>query len=191
MRKYLKAGLAVSLALVMTISQATTIGFAANGNNGKGNTKQNEIKIQTQVTEQTKAELRERLRVMIAVGGGTWEGLPEGLAKLGYLPYGLAKQYMNGKFPPGLLKRMPKFRYEHQVEDKDLTDLKNLISSAEYRLSDSNKKTYENQVSTEEALLAAINAAKAVVQKSAPTELELKNAYDALKAAIALFDGKE
>lgn len=193
MRKYLKAGLAVSLALVMTISQATTIGFAANGNNGNGNgnAKGNVVRVQAQVTEQAKTELRERLRVMITIGGGTWDGIPEGMAKKGYLPYGLAKRYMNGNFPYGLLKRMPNFQLGNQTENKNLINLKNLISSAEYRLSVNNKKTYENQVVTKVALQTAIDAAKLIAQKSSPTELEVKNAYDALKAAVELFDGKE
>lgn len=193
MKRFIRTGLVLSLALIMTISQATMVGFAANGNNGngKGNIKQNEIKVKTQVTEQAKAELRERLRVMIAIGGGTWDGIPEGMAKKGYLPYGLAKRYMNGSFPYGLLKRMPNFQFGNQTENKNLINLKNLISSAEYRLSDYNNKTYENQEATKAALLSAINAAKVIAQKSSPTEIEVKNAYDALKAAVELFDGKE
>lgn len=98
---------------------------------------------------------------------------------------------MNGNFPYGLLKRMPNFQFGNQIENKNLINLKNLISSAEYRLSVSNKKTYENQVVTKAALQTAIDAAKLIAQKSSPTELEVKNAYDALKAAVELFDGKE
>lgn len=187
------------MALVMTISQATTIGFAANGNNGngKGNTKQNEIKIQTQVTEQTRAELRERLRVMISIGGGTWEGLPEGMAKLGYLPYGLAKRYMNGNFPYGLLKRMPNFRFGQSPTDEIEADWKlfdSLIASAKAKV-EAAKKT-DAPIKYADGAIAKLELAIAVAEafklnNPNATDKQIKAAYDALNAAIKMFDDSE
>lgn len=189
MKKFIRTGLVLSLALIMTISQATMVGFAANGNNGNG--KGNAVKVQAQVTEQAKSELRERLRVMITIGGGTWDGIPQGMAKKGYLPQGLAKQYMNGTFPYGLLKRMPNFQFGNHGTQSSLVNLNKLIVLAEARLSTTKVKTYENQAVTEKALADAIINAKAVAQNSASTDLQLKKAYDDLKIAIELFDGKE
>lgn len=196
MKRYLKTGLVLSLAFIMTISQVTMVGFAANGNNGKGkgNDKaiSNVIKVKG-VSEEAKTELRNRLKLMVSIGDGTWEGIPEGLAKKGYLPYGLAKRYMNKSFPYGLLKRMNEFQYGQkpveQEENIQLEKLEKLIKSAEYRLSVDNKKVYD--AATKLALTNAIAVAKGVALKTDPTALELKTAYDNLKIAIDLFDGLE
>ncbi|HAS73577.1 MAG TPA: hypothetical protein DCS67_05480, partial [Clostridiales bacterium UBA8960] len=145
MKRFVKTGLVLSLALIMTVSQVAMVGFAANGNNGSANSKANAnvAKVQTKVSAESKTELRERLKIMITIGDGTWDGIPEGLAKKGFLPYGLAKRYMNKSFPYGLLKRMNEFQFGKE-EDKSLENLKKLIASAEYRLTDNNKKTYED-----------------------------------------------
>lgn len=195
MRKFIKAGLAVSLALVMTISQATTIGFAANGNNGNGNgnAKGNVVRVQAQVTEQAKTELRERLRVMITIGGGTWDGIPEGMAKKGYLPYGLAKRYMNGNFPYGLLKRMPNFQFGQLPTDQVKADWKlfdSLIASAEAKANTANSVNYAPNAI--EKLKQAIIVAKTFKSNNpSATEKQIKAAYDALNLAIKLFDDSE
>lgn len=190
MRKVMKSTLVIMLTLALILTQVSMVTYADNGkgnsnNNGKGNsvTIQNKI----QVSEQTRLELREKLRIMVAIGGGDWDGLPEGMVKKGFLPYGLAKRYQNGSFPYGLAKRIKDFQFGQEKPPVDIEVLKALIVTAKAKADGKVAANYEPATSLAD-FQKAITDAEVVATKTAPTSAEIKTQIEKLKAAILKFE---
>lgn len=190
MRKVMKSTLVIMLTLALILTQVSMVTYADNGkgnsnNNGKGNsvTIQNKI----QVSEQTRLELREKIRMMVSFGEGNWEGIPEGMMKKGYLPYGLAKRYMNGDFPYGLAKRIKDFQLGQEKPPVDIEVLKALIVTANGKLVNVDAAKYLPGAVTE--FQAAIKVADDFVKAYTSAKSgEVKAQIDKLKAAIVKFD---
>jgi len=190
MRKVMKSTLVIMLTLALILTQVSMVTYADNGkgnsnNNGKGNsvTIQNKV----QVSEQAKLELREKLRIMVSFGQGNWEGIPEGMMKKGYLPYGLAKRYMNGDFPYGLAKRIKDFQLGQEKPPVDIEVLKALIVTANGKLVNVDATKYLPGAVTE--FQAAIKVADDFVKAYTSAKAgEVKAQIDKLKAAIVKFD---
>ncbi|OJV66853.1 MAG: hypothetical protein BGO41_05410 [Clostridiales bacterium 38-18] len=199
MKKNLKPMVMILMALVLVISQVSVVTYADNngrGNSFKTDTDKSQIKekdkfeYRNQITEETKAELRERLKLMVSLGDGNWLGLPDGLAKKGYLNYGLSKRYSKGNFPYGLAKRIKDFRYGDYNSEQSLETLKALISSAKTKLSSENTKVY--LAGSKEKLQLAVTSAEAFVTSyNSSKSYSIKTEYNKLLSAIKLFDNSE
>lgn len=198
MRKRLKSGLVIALTMVLILSQISMVTFADPGKSNNGNSKDNGQVVMTKakVTPAQKQELRERLKMMFEIGGGTWAGIPEGLANRGFLPYGLAKKYMNGDFPYGLAKRIHDFKFPDQEDgvevdwklfDALVLSAKTLIAGAE--------ATPPQAVYVTGALntfkLAVAAADKFKVDNEEATVAQITAQYNLLDAAIKTFKGFE
>lgn len=183
--------IAVSLSALLVLTQLSTQSFASKGKpEDKGGHKphQNtEISEKYKLTETERAELREKLKIMVSFEGGNWQGLPDGMAKKGFLNFGLSKKYMRGDFPFGLAKRIKDFRYGDYHDAITLEDLQTLIASAEAKVAVTNTKVYVT--GAREALTSAITAAKTAIAN--PTTIDLKTVYNTLKKAIFDFDNLE
>ena len=201
MKKNLKPMVMILMALVLVISQVSVVTFA--DNNGRGNSwkadadksqvkeeEKDEFEYRNQVTEETKAELRERLKLMVSLGDGNWLGLPEGLAKKGYLNYGLSKRYANGDFPFGLAKKIKDFRYGDYDSEQSLDSFKALIASAKTRLSTENTKVYLAGAK-DQLQIAVANAETFVTNYNSSKANLIKTEYNKLLNAIKLFDNSE
>ena len=198
MRKRLKSGLVIALTMVLILSQISMVTFADPGKSSNGKSKDNGQVVMTKakVTPAQKQELRERLKMMFEIGGGTWAGIPEGLANRGFLPYGLAKKYMNGDFPYGLAKRIHDFKFPDQEDgvkvdwklfDALVLSAKTLIAGAE--------ATPPQAVYVTGALntfkLAVSAAEKFKSDNEKATVAQITAQYNLLDAAIKTFKGFE
>jgi len=193
MRKVMKSTLVIMLTLALILTQVSMVTYADNGkgnsnNNGKGNsiTIQNKV----QVSEQTKLELREKIRMMVSFGQGNWEGIPNGMMKKGYLPYGLAKRYMNGDFPYGLAKRIKDFQLGQEKPPVDIEVLKALIVTAKGKLVGKAPAEYlPNEYANFEK---AIDEADSFVKNNlTPKSTDVKIQIEKLKAAILKFENSK
>ncbi|GAB6108737.1 hypothetical protein [Fusibacter bizertensis] len=212
MRKNIKSSLMILLAVVLIFSQLSVLSYAGN-NNGKGNNPKDykydndhdydyehdydynknynyDENCPYPIDDETKAELRERLNLMVSFGEGNWLGLPSGMEKKGYLPFGLAKRYANGDFPYGLAKKIRDFNCWDDDSSQTLDALKNLIVTAQTKLSVENTKVYLPN-SKEKLQVALVAAQNFVTNYSASQVNTIKAEYDKLKAAIQLFDNSE
>ena len=210
MRKNIKSSLMILLAVVLVFSQLSVLSYAGNNNNnGKGNNSRdykydndddhdynydknynyNEDCLYP-IDDETKAELRERLNLMVSFGEGNWLGLPSGMEKKGYLPFGLSKRYSNGDFPFGLAKRIRDFHCWDDGSSQTLDTLKNLIVTAQTKLAVENTKIYLPD-SKEKLQVALVSAQNFVTNYSESQANTIKTEYDKLKAAIQLFDNSE
>lgn len=196
-KSFMKTGIVVMLALVLILSQTAVVTFAGNNGNGNGNNNSNTMMNKNKtdkfddkygVTEATRAELRERLQIMVDFSDGTWAGLPEGMFKKGFLPYGLAKRYAKGDFPYGLAKRMHDFNYDDHQEVMNIETFKALIVSADALYNDTKSYVPAEKVK----FAAAIAAAKTFADAYVPTKSGLvKTEYNKLKTAMTNYMNNE
>lgn len=198
-KSFMKTGIVVMLALVLILSQTAVVTFAGNNGNGNGNNNSNTMVKDTKnktdkfddkygVNEATRAELRERLQIMVDFSDGTWAGLPEGMFKKGFLPYGLAKRYAKGDFPYGLAKRMHDFNYDDHQEVMNIETFKALIVSADALYNDTKSYVPAEKVK----FAAAIAAAKTFADAYVPTKSGLvKTEYNKLKTAMTNYMNNE
>ena len=198
MRKRLKSGLVIALTMVLILSQISMVSFANPGRGNSGKDKDNGQVMMTKikVSPAQKQELRERLKMMFDLSDGSWAGIPEGLAKLGFLPYGLAKQYMNGNFPYGLAKRIRDFKFPKE-EDEISVDWKlfdALVASAKSLIAGA-EATPPQAVYVSGALgnlkLAVAAAEKFKAENEKATAAQIKVQFDLLDAAIKKLKGLE
>ena len=198
MRKRLKSGLVIALTLVLILSQISVVTFAdpGKGNSVKGKDNGQVVMNKAKVTAAQKQELRERLKMMFDLSDGTWAGIPEGLAKRGFLPYGLAKRYSNGDFPYGLLKYMQNFKFPKE-EDEITVDWKlfdALVLSAKALIAGA-EATPPQAVYVSGAVntlkLATEAAEKFKVDNEEATASQIMVQYNLLDAAIKTFKGLE
>ncbi len=202
MRKNIKSSLLILLAVVLVFSQLSVLSFAdnnKNNNNGNGNSSRDnkydkdydhDYNFFNKISETDRAELRERLNLMVSFGDGNWLGLPSGMEKKGYLPFGLSKRYSHGDFPYGIAKRIKDFHYGDHDSSQTLDTLKNLIVTAQTKLAVENTKVYlsDAKVKLQAALVITQNF---VTNYNANQANAIKTEYDKLKAAILLFDNSE
>ena len=206
MRKNIKSGLLIMLAVVLVFSQVSVLSFADNnknnGNNGRGNNLK-DYNYDTdydknydydyflnRINDEDRAELRERLKLMVSFGDGNWLGLPSGMEKKGYLPYGLSKRYTHGDFPYGLAKKIRDFHCGDYDSSQTLEAIQNLIVSAQTKLAVENTKVYLTDAKVK--LQVALVAAQTFVTNFNSDQVNLiKTEYDKLKSAIQEFDNSE
>jgi len=202
LKSLMKTGTVVMLALVLILTQTAVVTFA--DNNGKGNNqsktefnksdkdkddKYDDHGNHRDIDDATKAELRERLQMMVSFGEGNWLGLPQGLHKKGFLPYGLAKRYSKGDFPFGLAKRIKDFNWDDHDTQVNLDTLKTLIASSETLISQTGK-TYLDGAKVK--FQAAIDVAKKFVAEYTASKSGLaKNEYTKLKTAMFEYTNSE
>ena len=190
--KNLKKVLAISLSAMLVMTQVSSMAFASNGKSkdkDKYDHDQNKSEISNKynVTDAERTELREKLKIMVSFGEGNWLGLPEGMAKKGFLNHGLSKKYNRGDFPYGIAKKIKDFRYGDYHDQISLEDLQKLIVAAEVKISTENTKVY--LTGAKEKLSAAIVVAKTAA--ASPTLIDIKAVYHTLKTAIFEFDNQE